>query len=347
MNYIILDNDIKTWFCNIKCNIDTNIGVIDNWNILLPEFTHEIENITHINFRDTNYIPVAFIMMLSKFKNLNSIHIQKCNVANDIVMYLPNLKSLVVKDNNLPPLDKTNPNLKYLKLIQDSDEYVEYRLPQSLEVFEYKYYNSKSFNSIKHLKKLKKINLICNQDKKKIVFNAKLFAESHNLEQLTITNYPPQNLLKITQNIPNLKKIKFVFFKDIFNQQSKITDISNIKGIPKLILKLEQIKYDMSWKLTNFIVPNISDDVEVLHINYNCIDANVIINNLPNSLKILKITKNDIPSAKLNNLPISLEKLYLNFIFCEDSSIIYDYVKENIKIPFGCELYINGEKYLE
>ena len=115
----------------------------------------------------------------------------------------------------------SNPILKHLKLIQcrDNRTYVKYILPTSLEIFEYEYIDSTFFNIIKNLKNLKKLNLISNIKRninESVNFKIEKFAELTFLEKISFTNYTPNNVLDIIKSIPNLNKVSFNYFENIF-----------------------------------------------------------------------------------------------------------------------------------
>ena len=67
---------------------------------------------------------------------------------------------------------------------------------------------------------------------------------------------------------------------------------------------------------------------------------------LPIGLKTLKIKFPKLSSfIEFKNLPISLEKLYFTYKeSCSTKSYqeTVNLIKENTKLPFGCEMFING-----
>lgn len=74
----------------------------------------------------------------------------------------------------------------------------------------------------------------------------------------------------------------------------------------------------------------IFDNIDTLIVNQ--FKYNTSFDNLPQHLKYLKISGNKSKKISLENLPCSLETLILKNV-----NVLYN----NLKIPFGCNLYIN------
>lgn len=341
------DDKIKNYIYTLGCNIETDLWFCDNYEFLNVDYCYDLENVTEIDFKDTKIIPVEFIMQFHKLKNLKSIDISKSNISNDIILYFPNLEKLSITTIDIPSLNISNPKLKHLKLTEfrQNREYAKYIMPSSVEVFEYEYISDVFFNIIENLENIKKLNLISNIKRninEKIYFKTEKFQKLKSLDKIIFTNYVPTNVLDIINSIPNLNKVSFNSFTNIFNPYVEVLQISEITNIKNLT-----IKFDERQKRKTFIFPNIPDCVEKLSVEFN-IDNNakIIMDNLPFGLKILKIKFPNLSSfIELNNLPISLEKLYFTYKrpIKKSESQTVNLIKENTKLPFGCEMFLNGD----
>lgn len=342
------DDKIKNYVYTLDCNIETDLWFCDSYEFLNVDYCYDLENVTEINFKDTKKIPVEFIIQFHKFKNLKSIDISKSNISNDIILYFSNLEKLSITTIDIPPLNISNPKLKHLKLTEfkQNREYLKYIMPSSLEVFEYDYISDVFFNIIENLENIKKINLISNiklNINEKIYFKTEKFQKLKSLDKIIFTNYVPTNVLDIINSIPNLNKVSFNSFTNIFNPYVEVLQISEITNIKNLT-----IKFDERQKRNTFVFPNIPDCVEKLSVEFN-IDNNakIIMDNLPIGLKILKIKFQKLSLfIKLNNLPTSLEKLYFTYKIPKSNKTkekLVNLLKENTKLPFNCKMYLDGD----
>ena len=158
--------------------------------------------------------------------------------------------------------------------------------------------------NICYLNKLKRLWL----NKNNIKFLPDKFGELITLEELELEKTQIANLPKTIANLQNLNIVSFC--KSIYENNNCLIDNNNM-----LVIK---------WN-NNIIVPN-----HITHLNIlNC--NNVTLNNLPITVKHLKITGVDKP---LLNLPCCLQTLNLDDVKNIEMS--------DIRLPFDCD-YI-GQK---
>jgi hypothetical protein len=163
-----------------------------------------------------------------------------------------------------------------------------------------------------------------------------------NLESLEIRlnmNYFPKEFLKL-----NLKDL--VFYSIDPSKLIEIpSELANMKSLEYFEIPTTQniIIYDDKMIILKFKQDTvISDNIKYLKI-FEIDGGNI--NNLPSNIEFLEFRiLNELP---LNNLPIGLKKLT---IYVDEVEIfnneINDYVvkkitEDDIKLPFGCELYIH------
>jgi len=340
------DDEIKNYVYTLSCKIETDLWFCDSYEFLNVNYYYDLENVTEIDFKDTKNIPVEFIIQFHKFKNLKSVDISKSKIINDIILYFPNLEKLSITTIDIPPLHISNPKLKHLKLTEfkQNREYVKYIMPSSLENFEYVYVDNVFFNIIENLENIKKLNLISNIKRninEKIYFKTEKFKQLKSLEKIAFEHYIPNNVLDIIDIVPDLKKVSFNYFKNIFYPEEETLDISKITNIKNLTIKFDENKNRSIFKF-----PNIPECIEKLSVEFNIDNkAKIIMDNLPIGLKILKIKFQKLSLfIKLNNLPISLEKLYFTYKIPKSKNTqqtLVNLLKENTKLPFGCEMYLD------
>ena len=96
-----------------------------------------------------------------------------------------------------------------------------------------------------------------------------------------------------------------------------------IEYVPDLLYNLTNLELHLENNKLHYL------SKKILNIKKSCISANSYynLNDLPNNTEYLQINELDVP---LLNLPCNLKEIRL-----------YDPIKVNIKVPFGCSLFIN------
>ena len=357
-NSHFLDPSIKNILYGQNCRIQIDDGTFDDWSFLDQMSYVNLEEITYIFFYECKSLPIEFILSISKFIKLNEIMIDTDNCKfKELIIYFPNLERLTIGHYNLPPLKLTNSKLKYLKIYEERKFYDvkinKIELPDCLEEFEIEY-SDNSFDIFYHnchnLINLKKLNLIYKNEfvvhysnLNKIKIDIEKISLLKELEEITFTNYLPENFVEIINFLPKVKCLNINHMKNIFYPQGdiKLSEINKINSL--------KIIFDKSTIHEKFFFPYLPENIEYLKVclyNVNSMHSKINMDNLPFELKELRITCKDIPI--LNNLPIGLKNIYIKYLpyFCQKINtleIIKEKIKEKIKIPLNCEVYIDVE----
>lgn len=323
-----------------SCDIDTNLGHFLTFDFLKPRYC-DLTKITSMTIKGTykyislSNIPVQLARCLDKFTNLSVLKLVSCYFNSyELLLFFPKLEILSLDADNLPLLNKTNPNLKILELPR---EYLG-GLPISLEELTISV-NNEINPSIKNLVNLKKISIIYKSPFTRFdltIIECPIqdeFTNLVNLEEIIFRERIPINISEIVNSNPNIKKLKF---KNLDQSNKNSPLLKHISNITHLHLG----NYIILNGKDTALLPELPECLEVLELfdfNLNLSIKNIKINNLPINLKELTINYNGV--LLLDNLPPSLEKLKLNYDFRFNNSD--KNIKSMIKLPFGCELYIN------
>lgn len=238
------------------------------------------------------------------------------------------------------------------------------------KIYEFKIVNLKKSSYVYNLRKLPELRILRLID----IENPSLFSELPYLKKLffldsynlNLNHMKPEIYIKTISQCTELKhleiKLDVDYFPKDFLQLENITSfvfystLPNTKiNIPIEMCNLKQLNYLEFLTDQKFIINE--DKMIILNFENSVIVPEYIkylkifsikdgdINNLPTNIEFLEIRQlNKLP---LNNLPSGLKKLtiYIDeveyFDINTDDYVIKIITEDDIKLPFGCELYMN------
>ena len=247
-------------------------------------------------------------------------------------------------------------------------------IPDNFEYVEFGYYFNQSINNVVFPLNIKKIDfgVYFNQPIEHIIF-------PEELKDIYISNYLRQSLKNLV--LPKYFKRLILHDTSYFTNEALLPNNLKELSIYKITIPYANIKFPLALKKLTFNAVNnyntflskdsvslenltLPDSLETLVINLNLnqpIDKvkwplnlknldfgyssesyEYSLDNLPSNLETLSVYE---PKLPLNNLPISLEKLNINYDpWPNQYSLDIYYLDEHqiTKIPFGCKIYYNG-----
>lgn len=316
-----------------KVNTISISGYITNiYDTVIPQ----CNNLITLNIQCAN-IPV--FTLNNTFHSLKQLSLCRCDLTK-LFIDLPNLsdlfklESLNLSANNLTKLPKEIYNLTNLhSLWLDSNKL------------------TKISKKIKNLTNLTSLKI---QNNKLEKFPPKIY-KLCNLEEL-FHNYTTDKRISKLYNLKHIETGKKDFEGNIYVYKDYMLIYNYLKS-PKF--KIE-IGYDSDNDLNvqideytrlygkNKIIIEIPPNIKFLNIIKTKLEF-VDLNKLPNELEYLQIKSNSAQILEFNNYPVTLKKLSLvhvdkNINDSDYSSSSYsskiNKIKNKIKVPFGCELFV-------
>lgn len=268
------------------------------------------------------------------FRSLKQLSLCRCDLTKLFIHLsdLSTLKSLNLSANNLTKLPKEIYNLTNLhSLWLDSNKF------------------TKISKNIKNLTKLTSLRI---QNNKLEKFPSKIY-KLYNLEEL----YHSYIIDKRISQLYNLKYIetgKKDFEGNIYVYKDYMLVYNYFKS-PKFKIEIGDNSYDdLSVQIDEYtrlygrnkIMIEIPSNIKFLNIIKTKLEY-IDLNKLPNELEYLQIKSNNPQILEFNNYPYTLKKLSLVGVnknnedsYYLSSSSKIDKIKNKIKVPFGCELFV-------
>ena len=204
--------------------------------------------------------------------------------------------------NNLESLQYNNP-----RLLNIPEEFFELINLKELTISILGFYEKNYLSDLSNIKKLTNLSSLS-----LCIITKEFPREILQLKQLRILRLATFFEIQIPDEICNLENL---FILDV--GPSKINEIYSYKN-KMIISHIDYLEY------INYITSETITDLKIL----DCGMKDLI--DLPDDLEVLRLGIN---VGSLSNLPINLKKLYI-WDFCKTFS------KDNVKLPFGCELIL-------
>jgi hypothetical protein len=216
--------ELDDYYYDQPCNIDTNIEDIISFNFLRSNHYYRLDEITYmkingnVNNNVWTNIPIQLARVLTKFTNLTELDLSKCDfVSYELLLFLPTIEVLTIKNNNLPPLNISNPKLKklYFEMFSYNKTVINYLedFPSTLEELTINCFGEMN-QYVKNLNKLQKLTITYKADmggvrESKSIIGDGEFENLKSLEELTFKLNIPDNIIPIVNSIPNLHLLTF------------------------------------------------------------------------------------------------------------------------------------------